>query len=97
MPSQKPRIALTLPPELRTALYDLADAWEKPAATIATELLVEMIPQLEGLAKMTRAVKAGNKSQAKRALVHMVGDQFANLMASQTPDMFPAKKAKKRP
>jgi len=88
-------MAMTVPDKLSTALADLADALEKPAATVAMELLTEMIPQIEGLAKLTRAAKSGNKEAAKRALVHMVGDNLAEMMASQQPDMFPAKRAKK--
>jgi predicted DNA-binding protein len=81
-------MALTLPPELETALNDLSDAMGRPAASLATELLTEMVPQIEGLAKIARASKAGNKAAAKRALVHMVGDSMAELLTQQQPDLY---------
>lgn len=89
MPSRLPRLSLTISDELRDALQSISEATGKPVATLTVELLTEMIPQLEGLAKMARAAKSGNKAAAKRALVHMVGDQMAELMASTQPDMFP--------
>ena len=88
MPSQKPRIALTLAPELQVALANLAEAVGKPAATVAAELLFEMIPQLEGLTKLAKAAKSGNKAAAKRAMVHMLGDNMAEMMAMQQPELF---------
>ena len=88
MPSSKPRMALTLTDELRSALDDLAEAIGKPASTVAGELLNEMIPQILGLAKFARAAKSGNKAAAKRALVHMVGDNMAEMMQAQQPELF---------
>lgn len=95
MSSQRRRMALTLPEDLDRAIFDLADALGKPAAQVVTQLLQEMVPQLEGLAKIHRASKAGNKAAAKRALQHMMGDTMAEIMAQSQPDMFPSpKKAK---
>jgi uncharacterized protein (DUF305 family) len=92
---RRTRMALTVPDDLRDCLDDLAEALEKPAATLAVEFLREMIPQFQALAKMARAAKRGDKAAIKRALVHMVGDNLAEMMAAQQPDMFPPKKAKK--
>jgi predicted DNA-binding protein len=89
VPTKQRRMALTLKPNVEVALFDLADALGKPAATVASEILEEMVPQLEGLAKFARASKAGNKLAAKRALTHMLGDSMADLMAQVQPDMFP--------
>jgi hypothetical protein len=94
MPSQKPRLALTVPPELQAALDDLGEAVGKPVSKVATELLTEMIPQLHGLAKYARAAKSGNVAAAKRAIVHMLGDNMAEMMAMQQPELF-GKKGKK--
>lgn len=88
MPSQKARMALTLPDDVRDAVSDLADAMDKPASKVVTDLLQEMVPQLQGLAKIVRASKAGNKAAAKRALQHMMGDAMAEVMSTQQPDMF---------
>ena len=95
MPSQKPRIALTLPPELAKAVSEMAEALEKPAATLLVEMLVELIPQLEGITKMARAAKTGNKAAVKRALVHMVGDNMAAMLSAQQPELFGKSRAKK--
>ena len=80
--------------ELRAVLVDLADALGKPVATETVDLLTEMIPQLEGITKMARAAKSGNKAAVKRALVHMVGDNMAELMSMQQPELFPKKRKK---
>lgn len=95
MPSQKPRIALTLSPELQVALSNLAEAVGKPAATVAAELLQEMIPQLEGLTKFAKVAKSGNKAAMKRALSHMVGDNMAELMQSHQTELDLVRKGKK--
>jgi hypothetical protein len=92
MPSQRPRMALTLPADVHAAIHDLADALGKPASKVVTELLQEMVPQLEGLAKISRAGRAGNKAAAKRALQHMMGDQLAEVMAVQQPELFGKRK-----
>jgi predicted DNA-binding protein len=84
-------MALTLPDHVRDAVYDLADAVGKPASKVVAELLEEMVPQLEGLAKVARAAKSGNKAAAKRALTHMFGDAMAEHMQS---DLFRKGKAK---
>lgn len=91
MPSQKPRMALTLPEDVSRAVHDLADAIGKPASKVVTELLQEMVPQLQGLAKIARAGKAGNKAAAKRALAHMLGDTMAEMMTMQQPELFAGK------
>lgn len=88
MPSTKTRLALTLSDELRSVLFDLADASSKPASKVVTDLLQELIPQLQGLVKIARATKSGNQAAAKRALQHMVGDTMAELMARNQPEMF---------
>lgn len=97
MPTQQKRMALTLKPDVERAVFDLADALAKPAATVVADLLEEMVPQLEGLAKVARAAKAGNKAAAKRALTHLFGDAMAEAMSISQPDMFSAKPAAKAP
>jgi predicted DNA-binding protein len=87
-------MALSLPDDVRDALDDLADATEKPASTLVSELLQEMLPQLEGMAKVARALKAGKHSAAKTAMRHMLGDTLAHLMIEQQPDMFKGKARK---
>ena len=88
MPSKRPRMALTLPDEVHNAVYDLANALDKPASKVVTDLLQEMLPQLQGLTKIAVASKAGNRAAAKRALTHMMGDSMAELMQQQQPELF---------
>lgn len=94
MPTQRPRIAVTLSAPALAALHDLADAMGRPAATIASELLGEMAPQLHDLAKMARLSKAGKSAAAKRVLHHMVGDVAAEMMTQSQPELFKRKGAK---
>lgn len=96
MPSQKPRVAVTLDPSINAALDAMAEVVGKPKATVIADLLLEMLPQIEGITKIARASRAGNKAAAKRALVHMVGDGMAELIAAQQKDMFPAPPPSKR-
>ena len=88
MPVKQQRMQLTLPPELRVALDAMTVALGKPAASLTTEFLVELIPQFEGITKMAVAAKAGNKAAAKRAVAHMLGDSYAQMMAAQQPELF---------
>jgi hypothetical protein len=88
-------MALTLPPDLREALFDLADAAGKPPSTVAAELLGDMVPQIKDLAKVLRAAKAGRTEAARRALVHMIGNGMAEVIEASQPDMFKPKKARK--
>jgi predicted DNA-binding protein len=87
-------MALTLPDDVHEALADLADATAKPASKVVTELLQEMLPQLQGLAKVARAAKSGNKVAAKRALQHLMGDAFAEVITAQQPELFGKPKGK---
>lgn len=82
------RMQITLTPELRKALSEFSKAVGRPAASLTTELLVEMIPQFEGMTKMANAAKAGNKAAAKRAVVHMFGDNMAQLLTMNQPELF---------
>ena len=95
MPSNRPRMALTLPDDVYEAVFGLADALGKPASKVVTELLQEMAPQLVDLAKIARASKAGNKAAAKQALRHMMGDAMAEAMTLAQPDMFANKNPRK--
>lgn len=49
MPSQKPRVALTLDDDLKNVIADLSDLTGKPQARIITDFLIEMYPALVGL------------------------------------------------
>lgn len=83
MPSKLPRTYLTLPWPLAESLTELADAMDKPVPTVIVELLNEIRPQVDGLAKLVRHARAGNKAAAKRTLQHMIGDGMAEIIAQQ--------------
>lgn len=92
---QKLRTALTLPDDLRDALADLAEVMGKPITAVTVDLLVEILPQIQGMVKLNRAIKSGNKATAKRALVEMVGKEMADVMSSQQKELFKAKRSRK--
>ena len=94
MPSKQHRLALTVPPDLRDVLADLADAQGRPVSATVIELLKEMQPQLVGITKVIRAVKSGNVSAAKTALIHTLGDGMAELFAQHQAELFAAKKTR---
>jgi predicted DNA-binding protein len=95
MSTTKKRMALTLPRELETALADLADATGRPGASLAVDLLTEMVPQMHDIAKITRLAKAGQATAAKRAFSHMVGNAMAEAVTASQPDLFTKKRLKK--
>jgi hypothetical protein len=88
-------MALTLSDEAAAALADMAAALGQPASTLAAEFLHELAPQFHGIAKMARAAKTGNKAAARRVVAHMLGDQYAQLMAMQQPELFGKPKSSK--
>ena len=85
MPSKHPRLALTLPPSLREALEDLAEAQGVPASKVVVGLLSEMETQIRDLAKYSRLVQSGQHSAAKRALQHLLGNAMAEVITEQLP------------
>lgn len=60
MPSQNPRIALTVPPELDAVLGRIAAATGTGKATFVREWLCEAMPQLAGLATAMEMAKNQN-------------------------------------
>lgn len=89
------RLMLSVPPELDGTLDRLAAATDKPRATLVTDLLLEMRPQLDDLARVIGNVRSGRVAAAKQALRHMMGNAFAEMMTAQQPDMFPSKGRRK--
>lgn len=77
------RLIISCPAPLRAALQDMADATGQPVATVATQVLVEMVPNLHDLAKYLRLMKAGKKDSAKRALQHAFGNAYAEMLHEQ--------------
>ena len=95
MPSTKPRLMLTLPPDLDADLRDLSDAAGKPLSTMVVELLREMQPQFGDLAKILRMAKQGNKRAALRKLSTLATDAAVDLAEVQRTLPLPAKRKRK--
>jgi len=85
MPSKNPRLALTVPPALKEALDDLAQAQGIPTAKVVVGLLAEMETQIRDLTKYARLVRAGEHDAANRALRHLLGNAMAEVMQEQLP------------
>lgn len=66
-----PRVALSLPADTHATLAKLASLQRRPKSAIATELLVEMTPALDRIAKLLEA--------AMQSRTHLPGDTAARL------------------
>jgi hypothetical protein len=69
MPSQKPRIALTVDNDLNKLLEDLSVLMKKPKSTIITDLLVDVTPMLKDLKEALEL--AEEKKDIKPVLARM--------------------------
>jgi hypothetical protein len=69
MPSQKPRIALTVDNDLNKLLEDLSLLMKKPKSTIVTDLLVDVTPMLKDLKEALEL--AEQKKDIKPVLARM--------------------------
>lgn len=79
MPSQKPRIALTVDNDLNALLEDLSVLMKKPKSTIITDLLVDVTPMLTDLRDALQL--AEQKKDIKPVLARMTAS--ANIKASE--------------
>lgn len=79
MPSQKPRIALTVDDDLNKLLEDLSGLMKKPKSTIITNLLVDVTPMLKDLRDALQL--AEQKKDIKPVLAKMAAS--ANIRASE--------------
>ncbi len=77
MPSQKPRIALTVDTDLNKLLEDLSVLMKKPKSTIITDLLIDVKPMLKDLKSALEL--AEQKKDIKPTLAKMTAD--ANIRA----------------
>jgi hypothetical protein len=74
-----------LPDSLQEALTELAEAQQQPISKTMVALLSEMEPQIRDLAKYARCFKAGRMDEAKQALIHMLGNNLADLLHDEAP------------
>ena len=63
-----PRVAVTLKPETRAALAEIAALQKRPTATVAADLLDEMAPTLIRLANVLRAAAAASSTFPKASV-----------------------------
>ena len=85
MTSKNPRLALTVPPSLKQALDELAEAQGIPTAKVVVGLLAEMETQIRDLAKYARLFRAGETAAAKQSLQHMFGNALAEVIQDKLP------------
>ena len=69
MPSQKPRIALTVDNDLNDLLQDLSVLMKRPKSTIITDILVDITPMLKDLKEALEL--AEQKKDIKPTLARM--------------------------
>lgn len=69
MPSQKPRIALTVDHDLNALLQDLSVLMKSPKSTIITDILVDVTPMLKDLKEALEL--AEQKKDIKPTLARM--------------------------
>lgn len=72
MPSQKPRIALTVPEEINATLERLSVLTGVPKSKLIIEMLSEYVPILE------RTIEALQQIQDDKANASTIAKQFAN-------------------
>ena len=67
LPSQKPRLNLTLPDSLNDVINDLAELQGIPKTRVITEILLEIEPMLKQTAEALKAVKENKEDALKIA------------------------------
>lgn len=72
MPSRKPRVALTMPPEIDATLDRLSDLTGVPKTKLIIEMLEEYVPILE------KTINALEQIQSDKENASAIAKQFAN-------------------
>lgn len=67
LPSQKPRLNLTLPDSLNDVISDLAELQGIPKTRVITEILIEIEPMLKQTVEALKAVKENKQDALKIA------------------------------
>lgn len=67
LPSQKPRLNLTLPDSLNDVISDLAELQGIPKTRVITEILIEIEPMLKQTVEALKAVKENKQDAVKIA------------------------------
>jgi hypothetical protein len=73
MPTQKPRLNITLDPVVRASLADLSDALDIPASTFVSSLLLDSVEIIQELARIGHAAKAGRSGSIDELRNLLVG------------------------
>lgn len=76
MQKQKNRVHLTLPDDVYNTLTELSELSGTPRATIITELMAEVIPQLKVSIELIKKLKANEMemTEAKDVFINMLID-----------------------
>ena len=87
MPSQKPRIALTVEPELDAVLQRLSILTGEPKTRIITDFLGQLMPVFEDMANSLQHIKT------KEAIPHLakwtsVANQQVAIMNNQMAELY---------
>lgn len=72
MPSRKPRVALTMPPEIDATLDRLSDLTGVPKTKLIIEMLEEYVPILE------KTINALEQIQSDKENASVIAKHFAN-------------------
>lgn len=82
MPTKKPRLMLTIPPELAHALDEFREATGTSPASFVTSLLVEALPMIQSLTKAARLAKQNN-AEALDVFSETVADALCQVAGVQ--------------
>ena len=80
------RITIALPPDLDKAVKELAEVQNRPQAGIIIEYLSELAPTMQGMVTISKQIKAGRTSEAKRTMTHVFGDTLGKMMQMELGD-----------
>lgn len=88
MPSQKPRIALTVEPELDAVLQRLSILTGEPKTRIITDFLGQLMPVFEDMANSLQHIK-----ETKEAIPHLakwtaVANQQVAIMNNEMAELY---------
>jgi len=89
-------MALTLPPEVKDAFDEYADALGRPTTGVITDLLSEMVPQVRELAKFQRAIASGQMQLARKLSRDLLVDSVQAVATPQRELELATKKRRPR-
>lgn len=88
MPSQKPRIALTVEPELDAVLQRLSILTGEPKTRIITDFLKEAYPALVGLSDALQDVKDKKTALPRLAKMSALANEQTAIMNGEMAELY---------